>query len=58
MDSLKEAFFESRRDFGFKYVNEFKSSIEKRPEPELTIPLVALAATGRNLQFLFQKFFV
>ncbi|PPQ98038.1 hypothetical protein CVT26_003100 [Gymnopilus dilepis] len=46
MDSLKEAFFESRRDFGFKYVNEFKSSIEKRPEPELTIPIVALAATG------------
>ncbi|PPR05888.1 hypothetical protein CVT26_008705 [Gymnopilus dilepis] len=45
MDSLKDTFFESRKDFGFKYIDEFKSSIEKRPEPELTIPIVALAAT-------------
>ncbi|KAF8877658.1 hypothetical protein CPB84DRAFT_1752096 [Gymnopilus junonius] len=46
MDLLKEAFFESCKDFGFKYIDEFKSSIEKRPEPELTIPIVTLAATG------------
>ncbi|PPR04467.1 hypothetical protein CVT26_002244 [Gymnopilus dilepis] len=46
MDFLEEAFFDSGKDFGFKYVDEFKSSIEKRPEPELMIPVVSLAATG------------
>ena len=57
MDFLEEAFFDSGKDFGFKYVDEFKSSIEKRPEPELMIPVVSLAATGVSLH-LFREFFV
>ena len=58
MDTLKEAFFQSRKDFGFKYIDEFKTSIEKRPEPELTIPIVALAATGVRLYSVLSMLFV
>ena len=46
MDTLKDAFFGSRKDFGYKYMSHYKSTLPKRTEPELTIPLVALAATG------------
>lgn len=57
MDTLKDAFFDTKGGFGFKYLDQFKSTLEGREEPELTIPIVALGATGVCFFFLFFFFF-
>ncbi|PPQ76397.1 hypothetical protein CVT26_015367 [Gymnopilus dilepis] len=48
LNTLKGAFFSSKKDFGFKYMSHYKSTLPKRNEPELATPLVALAATGMS----------
>lgn len=49
MNSLKEAFFDKKGSFGFKHTDQFTSTLKEREERELTIPIVALAATGVSL---------
>ncbi|PPQ86605.1 hypothetical protein CVT26_015013, partial [Gymnopilus dilepis] len=46
IDTIKEAFFATPTGFGFRFKGEYVSSHPTLPEPELTIPLVALGATG------------
>ncbi|PPR00388.1 hypothetical protein CVT26_009669 [Gymnopilus dilepis] len=46
IDTIKEAFFATPTAFGFRFKDEYVSSHPTRPEPELTIPLVALGATA------------
>ncbi|KAF8176926.1 hypothetical protein BJ912DRAFT_1024284 [Pholiota molesta] len=43
---LRSTFFSSTGALGFRYKDLYKSSHPDRPESELPIPLVALAATG------------
>ncbi|PPQ86667.1 hypothetical protein CVT26_012967, partial [Gymnopilus dilepis] len=43
IDTIKEAFFATPTGFGFRFKGEYVSSHPTLPEPELTIPLVALA---------------
>lgn len=56
MDSLKDAFFDTKGSFGFKHLDRFKSTLKGREEPELTIPIVALGATGVSLLCLLFNF--
>jgi len=43
---LKASFFHSMGDLGYKFSDEYKSSLEGREKLELPIAMVALAATG------------
>jgi hypothetical protein len=43
---LRSTFFSSPSAIGFRHKDLYRSSHPDRPEHELTIPLVALAATG------------
>lgn len=46
IDLLRLAFFATPTGFGYKYKDTYVSSHPSQPEPELTIALVALAATA------------
>ncbi|PPQ83324.1 hypothetical protein CVT26_015164 [Gymnopilus dilepis] len=46
IDLLRDAFFASPTAFGYKFKEYYVSSHPTQPEPELTIPLVALGATA------------
>ena len=46
IEVLRSAFFSTSTAFGHKYKAHYKSSHPTRLEPELTMSLVALAATG------------
>ncbi|KJA15787.1 hypothetical protein HYPSUDRAFT_58624 [Hypholoma sublateritium FD-334 SS-4] len=46
IEVLRTTFFATSTSFGYKYQIHYKSSHPTRLEPELTAPLVALAATG------------
>lgn len=46
---LRSAYFGTFTALGYKFKNQYISSPPDESEPELTIPLVALAATGVRL---------
>lgn len=51
IDLIKDAFFTTSSAFGYKYKDLYVSSHPTQPEPELTIPLVALGATAVSFAF-------
>ena len=49
---IRDAFFATPTSFGYKFKDQYVSSHASQPDPELTIPLVALSATAVSF-FLF-----
>jgi Domain of unknown function (DUF6532) len=46
IELTRDAFFATPTSFGYKFKDQYVSSHPSQPEPELTIPLLALSATA------------